>query len=145
MNSNMKKIFFFLLGVLLASSVWAESPSVKKKLEGVWEAVGFIPYARLEFNSDGEGILIAIYSESNHSIFTLGKLTSHNDGFSVDLIEVGSVEKPEVFQGNFFGGQLHLKGEAEGDEGTWFTKSEKASMLNKIADEKLKAYLKKKP
>ena len=120
-------------------------PLKKNEYFGSWESAGFIPYAKLELDDAGNGVLIAIYSTDHHSIFTLSNFTLIDSGFSVDLREISEDDRTEKFYGHLFNDQLNLRSEAEDDRGTWFTRSEKITVFKNSARNLLEKFPERNP
>lgn len=137
--NGFNKILFSLLCVwLLNACSTVFGGSVKSSdVQGVWESVGFVPYARLVFSDSGDGVLVAIYSEESDAVFKLNNFELTDDGFYIDVSGNGETEK---LVGGFFNGQLNLKGITDDDDGVWFTREERLEQYKRYALEKLKSH-----
>lgn len=142
LNKMGKQMLFLLLfawGLSGCSSLFAKRLGTED-IEGVWESVGFVPYARLTFSESGEGVLVAVYGEESYAVFTLNNFESQEAGFTVNVVDNSRNGEAEKLEGSFFNGQLNLKGVADDDEGVWFTKAERLAAFKRFALEKLKSH-----
>ena len=109
------KYFLPFIALFLISCPYDESQLVKNPkitdLEGNWESLSilqYFPYALLNFNSDGEGILIVSNEDNSSIMLTLDSFQSLPKSFimTATINDTDEPEEPEQIEGKIERGQL---------------------------------------
>lgn len=137
-----KKARLFVFGIVLFCNGCVISFPKKDILVGSWESVGMIPYTRLEFFSEGDGVLLFLgFDDDDIAIYRLSNYTVLESGFTVVAQSLSSEEDVETFYGQFYGTQLVINIIDEPDFKTWFSRTEPVAELRAKAEFEIKKYL----
>ena len=110
-------------------------------LIGSWESVGMIPYSRMEFFSEGDGVLVFLnFDEDSVLMYRLTNYTELDEGFTVIAATVNGEAQTETLFGQFYGSQLAISSVAYPDFKTWYGRAEPVAKLRAKAEFEIKKY-----